>query len=129
MAFACENVSTDPFQRITLHNIMDQLNSSEFPTTTPMLFAVFGFQRVIPGFLVQCRVEVVPEAGDPIAAQTLQDMAFRPDQMTQRAVVGFQGVIWPKAGEYTVRFTSRGVKIASFLLRVVQIQPPIQPGR
>jgi hypothetical protein len=125
MAFACDDFSTDPFQRITFHNVAEQLNSTVFPANTPMLFAVFGFQRSMPGFLMQCRVEIVPSEGEPIAAQTLQDMAFRPDQMTQRAIVGFGGVNWPKPGTYTIRFTSRGMTIAAFTIRLNHIPPPM----
>jgi hypothetical protein len=124
MAFACDDFSTDPFQRVTFHNIAEQLNAPVFPATTGMLFIVFGFQRSMPGFLMQCRVEILPEQGDPIAAQALADIAFRPDQMAHRAVVGFAGVTWPKAGNYTVRFVSRGQTVASFTLRVAQMVPP-----
>jgi hypothetical protein len=129
MAFACENFSTDPLQRVTFHNIIEQLNSPVFPTATPFIYVVFGFQRTVPGFLVQCKVEVLPPQGDPIVAQTLQDMAFRPDQMTQRAIMGFQGLVWPLPGEYTVRFSSRGQTIASFFVRAVQVQPPGEGSR
>lgn len=124
MAFACDDFSTDPFQRVTFHNIAEQLNSPVFPATTGMLFAVFGFQRTMPGFLMQCRVDILPPEGEPIAAQALKDIAFRPDQMSQRAVVGFGGVTWPKPGTYTVRFTSRGNTIAAFTIRLTQIAPP-----
>jgi hypothetical protein len=131
MAFACENFSTDPLQRVTFHNIIEQLNSPVFPIATPFIYVVFGFQRTVPGFLVQCKLEVVPPEGDPIVAQSLQDMAFRPDQMTQRAIVGFQGLVWPNPGEYNVRFSSRGQTIASFYVRAVQVQsqPPGTAGR
>jgi hypothetical protein len=123
MAFACDNFSTDPFQRVTFHNVVEQLNSPVFPATTGLLFVVFGFQRSVPGFLMQCRVEIVPPQGDPIAMQALQDMAFRPDQMSQRAIVAFQGVTWPAPGDYTVRFTARGQTIASFGVRIALVQP------
>jgi hypothetical protein len=129
MAFACENFSTDPLQRVTFHNIIEQLNSQVFPTATPFIYVVFGFQRTVPGFLVQCKVEVLPPQGDPIVAQALQDMAFRPDQMTQRAIMGFQGLVWPHPGEYTVRFSSRGLTIASFVVRAVQVHPPGEGSR
>lgn len=126
MAFACENFSTDPFQRVTFHNIVDQLTSNVFPATTGMLFVVFSFQRDMAGFLMQCRVEILPESGDPIAAQNISDIAFKPDQVSQRAIVGFGAVTWPKPGMYTVRFTSRGETVASFRLRLAQVAPPPQ---
>ena len=126
MAFACENFSTDPMQRVTFHNIIEQLNAPQFPIQTGLVYVVFGFQRNVPGFLVQCNVEIVPPTGDPVASQTLQDLAFRPDQMGQRAIVGFQGTVWPTPGQYTVRFTSRAQTIASFVLSLVQVQPPQQ---
>jgi hypothetical protein len=128
MAFACENVSTDPMQRVSFHTVVEQLHSPAFPVATPLLYMVFAFQRRMPGFLVQCAIEVIPPQGDPIAAQAIADLAFRPDQMTQRAIVGFQGILWPSDGEYVVRFTSRGTPIASFVLRVVKTPPaPSQP--
>ncbi len=89
-----------------------------------MLFVVFGFQRAVPGFLMQCRVEILPSQGDPIAAQAIADMAFRPDQMSQRAVVGFGGLTWPNPGPYTVRFTSRTKTIASFTIELAIVQQP-----
>jgi hypothetical protein len=127
MAFACENFSTDPMQRVTFHNVIEQLNAPAFPVQTALLYVVFGFQRNVPGFLVQCRVEIVPPTGEPVGAQVLQDLAFRPDQMVQRAIVGFQGTIWPQPGQYTVRFTSRGQSIASFVLPLIQVQAPQPP--
>jgi len=128
MAFACDNFSTDPFGRVTFHNVTEQLTSPVFPATTGMLFVVFGFQRTMPGFLMQCRVEILPEQGEPIAAQAIADIAFRPDQVSQRAIVGFGGVRWPKPGTYTVRFTSRGNTLAAFTVALVQVQPP-SPGQ
>jgi len=128
MAFACDNFSTDPFGRVTFHNIAEQLTSPVFPVTTGMLFVVFGFQRSLPGFLMQCRVEILPEQGEPIAAQAIADIAFRPDQMSQRAVVGFGGVTWPGPGVYTVRFTSRGRTLAAFTIRLTQAQQQPPPS-
>lgn len=124
MAFACDDFSTDPFQRVTFHNIAERINSPIFPATTGMLFVVFGFQRSMPGFLMQCRVEILPAHGEPIATQAIADMAFRPDQMSQRAIVGFGGVTWPNPGLYTVRFTSRAKTISSFTLELAAVQPP-----
>ncbi len=124
MAFACDDFSTDPFQRVTFHNVAERINSPIFPATTGMVFVVFGFQRSMPGFLMQCRVEILPSQGEPIATQAIADMAFRPDQMSQRAVVGFGGITWPNPGPYMVRFTSRGKTIASFTLELAAMQPP-----
>lgn len=129
MAFACENFSTDPLQRITFHNVVEQFNAPTFPTTTAFLYCVFAFQRTVPGFLVQCKLELLPPSGQPMISQLLQDMAFRPDQMTQKAIIGYQGIMWPGPGEYTFRFSSRGITVASFLLRLVQVQQPGQPAR
>lgn len=121
LAFACENISTDPMHRVTFHNLIEQLNAPSFPVQTPMLYMVFGFQRMLPGFLLQNRVEILPATGEPVASQALADLAFRPDQMNQRAIMGFSGIVWPAAGEYTVRFTSRGATIASFVLRLAHV--------
>jgi hypothetical protein len=115
-------------QRVTFHNVVEQLNAPQFPVQTPMLYTIFGFQRTVPGFLLQNRVEIVPPIGPPLAAQSLADLAFRPDQLTQRAILGFAGIIWPQAGEYTVRFTSRGSTIASFILRLSLVPPQPRPA-
>jgi hypothetical protein len=124
IALACENISQDPAQRLTIHSIIDVLHGAAFPVTTPSIWFVFGFQRTLPGFLMQCKVEILPETGDPIASQVLADIAFKPDQPTARQVVGFGGVIWPKPGVYTIRFSSRGSIIASFSLPLILAKLP-----
>jgi len=130
MAFACENISTDPVGRLSFQNVIDQLNATQFPAGTPSFFAVFGFISTTAQHLVQCRVEVMPQRGSqPIAAQQLQDIPFTPDRPGHRSICGFPGIAWPEPGEYVVRFTTRGQTIASFPIRVVQVQLPTPPAR
>jgi hypothetical protein len=124
MAFACENFSQDPQRRLYFHTVMDQINAFSFPATTPSFFAVFGFQRQFSGFLMQCVVDIVPENGDPINVQPVPDVVFKPDDFNAKSVVGFGNTQWPKAGNYSVRFLSRGKVIASFILRLAQIPLP-----
>ncbi len=123
MAFACENISTDPQGRMSFQNVIDGLTALNFPAATSSFCAVFGFIRSTPGFLMQCRVEVLPPVGDPIISQAIQDMAFRPDQGAQRAIVQMPGITWPTPGTYTVRFTSRGETICQFPVRLDQATP------
>lgn len=124
MAFACANISQDLQQRLFIHEIIDQLNAVAFPVLTPSLYVIFSFQRNLPGFLLDCVVDVVPESGDPVASQTLQDVVFRPAQPNNRQIIGFSGITWPKPGNYVVRFRSRGNTIASFVLPLILVQPP-----
>jgi hypothetical protein len=128
MAFACEDVSTDPFGRMSFHILVEQINSIVFPAQTPILFVVFSFVRKLPGFLMNCAVDIVPPSGDPVASQKVQDVAFRPDQLGQRVVVAFTGLSWPRAADYTVRFMTREQCVSSFALRLTQIAPPAAPG-
>lgn len=129
MAFACENISTDPAGRLSFQNVIDQLNAVTFPAATPSFFAIFSFMRSTPGFLMQCRVEIVPPVGDPIVSQALQEMAFHSDSLIARAICGLPGIMWPTPGEYIIRFTSMGSPIVAFPLKVNQIQLPGQSGR
>lgn len=122
MAFACENFSQDPQQRLYFHTVVDQLNALTFPIVTPSLIVVFSFQRSLPGFLMQCVVDIVPNNGDPVASQPLNDVVFKPDQPNSRQIVILAGITWPRPGNYVVRFRSRGKTLASFVLPVVQVQ-------
>jgi hypothetical protein len=126
MAFACEGINTDPVGRVSFQSVTDQLNAPNFPATTPTFWVVFGFVRSLPGFLMQCKIEIVPPVGDPIVTQSVQDMAFTPKQVYARAIFGYQGVVWPIAGTYSIRFTSMGKTIASFPISVTQV--PLPPG-
>lgn len=125
MAFACENFTTDPMGRISFNNIIDALTAATFPASTQSFFTVFGLSRKTPGFLLQCKVEVLPPTGTPLVAQVLQDLSFTSDKPGNRVVSGFPGITWPSPGEFTVKFTSRNNAIASFPIRVLQAQLPI----
>lgn len=122
-------MSTDPFQRVSFLIVVDGVNTATFPVTTPVLFVVFGFSRKTPGFLMDCSVDIMPPDGEAIASQKIADVAFRPDQLAQRAVVGFQGITWQKPGDHTVRFMSRGRCISSFNVRVNLVPSPPMPSR
>lgn len=122
MAFACENISTDPAGRVTFHSVIDGLTAVNFPASTAGFWVVFGFVRSVSGFLMKCRVEILPPAGSPLVSQPIADIAFRPDQLAQRAICGFPGIAWPAPGEYQVRFLSMDRTIASFPLRIAQAQ-------
>lgn len=129
MAFACENISTDPYGRITFVNLVDQLQAPAFPTVTPQLFLVFSFIAQLPGFLVRARIVIEDDGQNRVAESILKDMAFTADVPIARAVVGLQGLQWPHAGRYVVKFLANGDRvIATFPLTLAVAQLPGQPG-
>lgn len=123
MAFACENISTDPAGRISFQNVIDSLAANSFPATTGQFFAIFGFLSQLAGFLIKPSVEIADENGKTIVQGNLQDMAFTPGVPIARAILGFPGITWPYAGKYLVKFTANNVVQASFPIIVQDSSP------
>ncbi len=110
MAFACENFSTDPMQRVTFHNIIEVMNAPQFPIQTSLLYVVFGFQRNVPGFLVQCKVEIVPAdrriRSRPRSSRTC-GVSPGPDGPARHRRAT-RGTVWPWAPVSTPSASPRG---------------------
>lgn len=124
MAFACEGVSNDMFQRVSFNNVIDQLNAVSFPVTTPQLFVVFGFEASIPGILSDVNVIIEsPSGGDPVIKARLNDVPLTPDRPYARLVSGFGGIVWPAPGRYPVKLTCGKRVLASFTLDVTKADP------
>ena len=128
LAVACQNISTDPGGRLTLHELTDNLAALQFPVQTARLYAAFGFVRSEPGILIANRVEVANDAGHVLGAYDFPDVVFPADQPFQRVVAALTGVIWPAPGTYLIRFSSRGVVPASFPVLALQVVMPNMPG-
>jgi hypothetical protein len=125
MAFACENISTDPVGRVTFANVTDVLTAAAFPTITAQLFVVFGFVGKIAGFIVKPRIVIEDEGGAKVAEAILKDLAMTSDVPIARAVVGFQGIQWQHPGQHIVKFLANGDKvIATFPLSLVLAHIP-----
>jgi hypothetical protein len=124
MAFACENISTDPTGRLTFVNVVDGLFAPIFPASTASLFAIFGFVSQTAGFLLKPKIEVTAEDGTVVASAVLQDMAFKPDAPVARAIVGFPGITWPAGGNYMFKFFANNVVRASFSVKISPIPTP-----
>jgi hypothetical protein len=118
MAFACENISTDPAGRVSFQNVIDTLNASSFPATTPGFFVVFGFISQTAGFLMRPRVQIIRPNNEMLLEAPFQDMAFRPDVPIARAILGFPGISWPEPGPYIVTFSANNVVLASFTVTI-----------
>ena len=128
-AFACENISTDPLGRTTFVTLVDQMAAASYPTTTPQLFIVFGFIGQLPGFLLKPRILIEDEQKSRVTEATLRDMPVTADAPLVRAIVGMQGLQWPHAGKYVVKFVANGENVlASFPLTLLQALIPGFPG-
>ena len=124
MAFACDGVSQDMFQRVTFSNVIDDLNAPRFPIQTAQLFIIFGFEANIPQIISRVKVSIEAPGGQKLAEQALQDMAFTTDRYRHRLISGFVGLIWPAEGRYTCKATSGDRVLASFTITLRQIPTP-----
>jgi len=127
MAFACENVSTDFAGRVSFQNLIDALLTPSFPATTPQMFVIFSFWSQLASFLNKPTVVIEDENQARIAEVSFKDMAFTPDSPVARAMAALQGVQWPHAGPYVVKFIANGGQYqAAFPITVVH--QPVSSG-
>jgi hypothetical protein len=125
MAFACENVTSDPGGPVSFQNIMDGITAVDFPATTGRWFAVFCFFSEVEKTVANCRVVIADESGEFIAQTALKDLTFTAESQISRNVVGFQGLAWPYPGRYLIKFiANRDDVLASFPM-LVQHAPPV----
>ena len=121
MAFACENVASDPGGPVSFQNIMDGIAAVEFPAPTGRWFAIFCFISDVAQTITNCRVVVAPERGEAIAQTAVKDLTFTADNQISRNVVAFQGLTWPYPGRYLIRFiANRDDALAWFPMQVFQ---------
>jgi len=133
MAFACEGISTDTFQRVSFNAVIEDLAAPHFPTQTVQFFAIFGFEANIPHIFSRVKVIVEGPGGSKIGEQPLPDIAFTSDRYKARLICGFPGITWPAPGRYTIKLTTGDRTFASFSVNVHQViqlqpQPPPSPG-
>jgi len=116
MAFACENVASDPGGGpVSFQNVMDGIASPDFPAPTGRWFAIFCFFSQVEMTISNCRVSIENQRGEIIAQKTLKDMTFTPTHQIARNAVAFQGFAWPYPGHYLIKFVAnRDDVLASF---------------
>ncbi|HTJ25998.1 MAG TPA: hypothetical protein VMA36_07525 [Candidatus Limnocylindria bacterium] len=125
MAFACENVASEPEGPVSFQNVMDGIAAVDFPATTGRWFAVFCFFSEAARTITNCRVVVADESGGVIAQTALKDLTFTAESPISRNLVGFQGLSWPYPGRYRITFVAeRDDVLASFPMHVVLAPPP-----
>lgn len=114
MAFACENVSSDPGP-VSFQNVMDGIAAVDFPAPTGRWFSIFCFFSFVEMTIGNCRVVITDELEEVIAHRALKDLKFTADNPISRNVVGFQGLAWPHPGRYIIEFIgNRADVLASF---------------
>jgi hypothetical protein len=124
MAFACENVTSEPGGPVSFQNIMDGVAAGDFPAPTGRWFAIFCFFSQVEHTIANCRVVIADESGEVIAQRALKDLTFTADSQISRNVVGFQGLTWPYPGRYLIKFiANRDDVLASFPMLVQQAPP------
>ncbi len=132
MAFACENVTSEPGGPVSFQNIMDGIAAGDFPAPTGRWFAIFCFFSQIEKTIQNCRVVIADEGAEVIAQRALKDLTFTADSQSSRNVVAFQGLTWPYPGRYLIKFiANRDDVLASFPMLVQQApssagEPPQQ---
>jgi hypothetical protein len=125
MAFACEEVTSDPGGPVSFKNIMDGIAAVDFPAPTGQWFAIFCFYSQIEKTVANCRVVIADERGETIAHTALKDLTFTADSPISRNVVRFQGPAWPYPGRYLIKFVAnRDDVLASFPMWVQHAPSP-----
>lgn len=121
MAFACENVTSEPGGPVSFQNVMDGIAAGEFPAPTGRWFAVFCFFSQVAQTIANPRVVIADENGEVIAQRALKNLRFTADDQVSRNVVGFQGLSWPYPGRYLIKFiANRDDVMASIPMLVLQ---------
>jgi hypothetical protein len=124
MAFACENISAEPGNPISVHNILDGVEAPDFPAPTGRWLGIFCFFSKEEGAITNCRVSVTHEGGEVIAQTRVRDLVFDEQRPISRNVVNFEGLTWPYPGWYTIKFVAeRERELAKFPILVQQGTP------
>jgi hypothetical protein len=120
MAFACENVSSEPQAPVSFQNVMEGVTAPDFPAPTGRWLAVFCFFSPVPGTVSNCRVTIEHERGELIAQRQLRDLRFSAGSDVSRTVVAFQGVAWPYPGRYFVKLLAGTDSVLAFFPLTVE---------
>lgn len=120
MAFACENMTQDPFQRVSFSNVIDQLNAPVLPATIPQIYIVFGFEAHMPGIFSRIHLTMTAPGKTKVIDQGLQDMAFTTDRYLARVISGFGGLTLSEFGRYMIRLTTGERQLGSFTINLRQ---------
>lgn len=123
MAFACENVTSEPGGPVTFQNIMDGIAAADFPAPTGRWFAIFCFFSEGAQSIANCRVVIEDAQGELIAQQGLKDLTFTPDNPISRNVVRFHGLSWPYPGGYIIKFMANREDVLAYFPMWVQHAP------
>ncbi|MEO7038632.1 MAG: hypothetical protein ABI186_01215 [Candidatus Elarobacter sp.] len=124
MAFACENVTSDPGAPVSFQHIMDGIGVVDFPAVTGRWLAIFCFWSLVELRLPNCRVVVAAEDGEIIAQTQLKDLTFSANSQISRSVVAFQGLAWPHPGRYIIMFIANKDDLLASFPMLVQQAPP-----
>jgi hypothetical protein len=123
MAFACENVTSEPGGPVTFQNVMDGVAAEDFPAPTGRWFAIFCFFSEGPQSITNCRVVIESAKGELLAQQALKDVTFSPENPISRNVVSFQGLSWPYPGGYLIKFMGNRDDVIAYIPMWVQHVP------
>lgn len=124
MAFACENVSSEPGKPISFQHILDGIEAADFPAPTARWLAVFCFYGDEETTVPNCRVVIEHESGEMVAQAGVKDLRFTRNNPISRNVVGFSGFAWPYPGWYQVKFlVERDTVLARFPMLVQTAAP------
>lgn len=129
MAFACENIQSEPAAPVSFQNIMDGIAAGDFPAPTGRWFAVFCFFCPVESTLTNCRVVIEDGHGDLLAQTRIKDVRFTAESTVSRTVVGFQGVVWPFPGRYFVKFITGTDAVLALFPMLVQHAPNPEPAQ
>lgn len=119
MAFACESLAQDQFQRPSFHTVIDTLTAAQYPASTGIINFVFGFFSSEAFVMTSCSVRVVgTEGSEQIFNNAVPDVSFTPERPSARIFTGVQGIVWPRPDLYHVQFRQGENIMASFQLRL-----------
>jgi hypothetical protein len=114
---ACENVTFDVAQNISLQGIFDNLNALGFPTLTAQFFVVFGLHRVKPG-TYRSRIVIEDDDGETILNQALNETAIPPPNNSARIILRLNQFVWTKPGRYSIKLEMDDRPVDAFFLDV-----------
>jgi hypothetical protein len=120
---ACENISLDMTQNLSLLGIFDGITAPVFPTVTPSFHLVFGLQNVLPG-VYATRVSIEHTDGTVALDQQMNDTIVANQQRNARVIVKLMQFVWQKSGIYLVKLWVGGELVGAFSLTLLELSGP-----